>query len=647
MMLDFDNFFKKSAIIDLDKGKISVKSYREFFRSFLGGKGLSQWILFDEIRRGTRPLDPQNVLILSAGPLTGTDTPCSTRHSFDTMNTLTNGVGSSNSCGFLGPELKFAGFNQIILKGRSNFPVLVYITNDEIEILKSEHLSGKGTNDTEEIIRKDFSDKDIQVASIGPAGENLVRYASIMANKTRAAGKCGTGAVMGSKNLKAIAVRGHDNIEIADPDAFQKSCEEAFEKIRNSPYLEKMKKFGPPSTMITKNDLSSLPFKNFQECYIDLGEKSYDSIDPEKYQKYFLRSKGYFNCPVKCNKVYNVSNFYCESLEANSITNFACKLGLKSPKEVMRLHMKCDDLGMDEDSVAGSMAWAIECFERGIINKDLTGGLQLEWGDFETISLLMDKIAKREGIGKLLAYGSKKASELIGKGAEYAMHIKGQDLYEHLRTMKGWALGVVISTRGGGHTSGAPMTEFMNLNPKIAQEKWGVPSAGDPTSYEGKADLVFYYEILHAVVNSLGVCLFISDWSGPDLLDLEDFSKLLTSASGITFTKNNLVTIGERIVNVEKAFNTLHAGFTRKDDYPPGRFFNEKIKSGPLKGEALDKKMWDNMLDQYYDLHDWDKTTSLQKKDKLEKLGLIEVSKKLKKEHLLGEYVPFYDRENI
>ena len=646
-MRNLDNFFKKSAIIDLNKGKISIKSNREFFRSFLGGKGLSQWILFNEIRKGTRPLDSQNVLILSAGPLTGTNAPCSTRHSFDTMNALTNGVGSSNSCGFLGPELKFAGFNQVILKGRSKFPLLIYITDNEIEILKSGHLSGKGTGDTEEIIRKDLSDKNIQVASIGLAGENLVSYASIMTNKTRAAGKCGTGAVMGSKNVKAIAVRGDGFIDIADPKKFEVTCSEAFEKIKNSKYLDGIKKFGPISTMITKNNLSSLPLKNFQESYVNLTKEPYDSIDPKNYYKYSIKSKGYFNCPIKCNKVYNINKFYCESLEANSITNFACKLGLKSPKEVMKLHMKCDDLGMDEDSVAGSIAWAIECFERGIINKDLTGGLQLEWGDFETISFLMDKIAKREDIGKLLAYGSKKASELIGKGTEYAMHIKGQDLYEHLRTMKGWALGVVISMRGGGHTSGAPMTEFMGLSPEISKKYWDIESAGDPTSYENKAKLVFYYENLHAVVNSLGVCLFISDWSGPDLLNLDDFSKLLSYASGVPLKKSDLIFIGEKIVNVEKAFNVLHGNFRRKDDYPPPRFFNEKVKSGPLKGEILDKKMWDDMLDQYYDLHDWDKITSLQKKDKLEKLDLIEVSKELEKEHLLVEYVPFYNRENI
>ena len=382
--------------------------------------------------------------------------------------------------------------------------------------------------------------------------------------------------------------------------------------------------------------------KNFQESHIDLIKESHDSIDPKNYQKYLKNHKGYFNCPIMCDKVYNFNKFYCKSLEANSITDFACKLGLKSPKDVMILHMKCDNLGMDEDSVAGSIAWAIECFERGIINKDLTDGLNLEWGDFETVSVLMDKIAKREGIGKLLAYGSKKASELIGKGTEYAMHIKGQDLYEHLRTMKGWALGVVISTRGGGHTSGAPMTEFMGLSREISKKYWDVESAGDPTSYENKAKLVFYYENLHAVVNSLGVCLFVSDWSGPDLLNLDDFSTLLSHASGVSFKKNDLRVIGEKIVNIEKIFNVLHGNFRRKDDYPPPRFFNEKVKSGPLKGEVLDKKMWDIMLDQYYDLHEWDKTTSLPKRDTLEKLSLIEVLKELEKEDLLYEQTLLY-----
>jgi aldehyde:ferredoxin oxidoreductase len=300
----------------------------------------------------------------------------------------------------------------------------------------------------------------------------------------------------------------------------------------------------------------------------------------------------------------------------------------------MKLHMLCDDLGMDEDSAASSIAWAMECYERGILTKEETG-MELPWGDFDIISALMEKIAKREGFGKILSHGSKQAAEILGKGDRYAMHIKGQDLYEHLRTMKGWALGVAVSTRGGGHTSGAPMTEFMALDPAVAKEQWGIGSAGDPRSYKDKAALVVYYEILHAVVNSLGVCLFVTDWSGPGLLTLDDFSALLTHASGVSFTGNDLTAIGERIVNVEKAFNTLHAGFTRKDDYPPERFFTEKVSSGPLKGERLHRKEWDHMLDQYYDIHGWDKDTSLQKRSKLEKLGLTEVSDKLARENLL------------
>ncbi len=631
-MFKFDNFLKKAAIVDLKKEKVSITSNKDSFKSFLGGKGLAQWMLFQEIEKGTDPLSPSNILILSAGPLAGTRVPCSTRHTFDTLSPLTHGVGSSNSCGELGPELKFAGLNQIIIKGRSNDPVFLHINDDEIEILTAQHLWGKGVYDTEETVRKDLSDNNVQVACIGPAGENTVYYASVMTNKTRAAGKCGTGAVMGSKNLKAIAVRGHGSIEIAHRHKFEEACSNVLEKIENSPYLDNMRKFGPPSTMIPKNNLSSLPFKNFQASHIDLEKEEYDSIVPEKYRKYFVRSKGSFNCPIKCDKVYKYNNSICEALEANSITNFACKLGVRSPKDVMRLHMKCDDLGMDEDGLAGTIAWGMECYQRGLIDTTITEGMPLEWGNVEAISQLMEKIARREGFGDLLAYGSKRASERVGRGSQYAMHMKGQDLYEHLRTMKGWALGVAVSTRGGGHTSGAPMTEFMALDPEISEKEWDVRSAGDPQSYENKAKLVFYYEILHAVANSVGVCLFMTDWSGPNLVNLEDFSVLLTHASGVSFTNRDLARIGERIVNVEKAINTLHAGFTRADDYPPERFFKQEVKSGPLKGEKLDRKQWAAMLDHYYELHRWDTATSLQRKAILKELGLQKVLDRLEKE---------------
>lgn len=632
-MKEFDDFYKKSAIIDLDKKSVTVHSNKSFFPLYLGGKGLAQRILFNEIKKGTHPLGPENVLILSAGPLSGTDVPCSCRHTFDTMSPITGGVGSSNSCGFIASELKFAGFNQIILKGRSETQVIVAIHDEDISIIDASHLTGKGTRETEDIIRSDLGDGKIQVASIGPAGESVVHYASIMANKTRAAAKCGAGAVMGSKNVKAIAIRGHGSISIAHFDLFEEYCKKAKEKILGTPGLMELKERGFATFMKTKNDLSSLAFRNFQECYVDLSKEEYKSIIPEQYHQYITQRRGFFNCLIKCDKKYSVNGMACESLEANSITNFACKLGIRSPTEVMRLHMLCDDLGMDEDSTAGTIAWAMECFEKGLLTEQDVG-MRLEWDDADAVSRLMQMIAHREGIGDVLSHGSWKSSQMLGTGEQYAMHVKGQDLYEHMRAMKGWALGVAISTRGGGHTSGAPMTEFMNLSEETGLKKWGIPSAGDPLSYDGKADLVIYYERLHAVVNSLGVCLFISDWEDPQLLDFGDFAQLLSSASGVPMSKNDLITTGERIINVEKAFNTFHAGFTRKDDCPPDRFFDEPIPSGPLKGERLHRDRWNAMLDRYYQLHGWEKT-GRQTRESLDALGLENVSETLEDAHLI------------
>lgn len=623
-----DKFYKKSAIIDLEKGTTTVDSNSEYLPIYLGGKGLAQRVLFDSLEKATHPLHPHNNVILSAGPLTGTCVPCSCRHSFDTLNPLTHGVGSSNSCGDLGPELKRAGFNQIIITKKSSSPVFIFIHDGDITIRKAQHLTGLHTGQTEDSIRKDLGDRNIQVASIGPAGESQVLYASIMTNKTRAAAKCGVGTVLGSKNVKAIAVRGYDTIPVAHPRNLDEKCAEVLERIERAPGLQALKTGGFSGFLPTKNELSSLVFYNFQKSHVDCATESYESLLPQNYQKYITKSMGRFNCPIQCDNQYVFNDTVCEALEANSLTNFACKLGIRSPEAVMALHMQCDELGMDEDSVAGTIAWAIECYERGILNTSDTG-FPLHWNDPQTVSDLMTMIAHRKGFGRILGQGSYRASQLLGKGQQYAMHMKGQDLYEHMRTMKGWALGVAIATRGGGHTSGAPMTEFMHIPPEVSEEKWGIPTASNPRAYAGKAQLVVYYERLHAVVNSLGVCLFISDWEDPQLLDCTDFAALLTYASGHEFSARELVTCGERIINVEKAFNTLHAGFTRKDDYPPDRFFNEAVSSGPLQGEVLHREAWDAMLDQYYTLHGWDKASGLPKKEAYEQVGLPDVYENL------------------
>lgn len=329
----------------------------------------------------------------------------------------------------------------------------------------------------------------------------------------------------------------------------------------------------------------------------------------------------------------------CEGLEANDLWNFGGRLAIDYAPAILKAHHLCNEYGLDQDNAAGSIAWAFECYQKGLISKEEADGLCLEWGDYEVVLELLRKMAYREGFGDLLAEGSKRASEMVGRGSEFAVHVKGQDSMEPMRACKGWALGCAVSTRGGSHTRGANLIELYSELPKEVSERvWGISEVPDQYSYRDKAKLVVYYERLQAIVDSLGICLLCSNWGGPDQLDPEDLAELYSVAVGREVTGEDLMFIGERIHNVEKAFNVLHAGFGREDDYPPSRFMVEPIRSGPARGEVLDKAQFDRMLDQYYEIHGWDKGTGWQKKAQLEGLGLSEVARDIeRKGKIAGE----------
>lgn len=277
---------------------------------------------------------------------------------------------------------------------------------------------------------------------------------------------------------------------------------------------------------------------------------------------------------------------------------------------------------MDIDNTATVICWAIDCFEKGILKSSDTDDLVLRWGDAKTIFQLIKKLALSEGIGELLSQGSYRASLRIGKESEKLSYtVKGQDLAEPIRSCKGWALGVAVSPRGGTHTRGAPTTEFQRVDGETGKRIWDVETAGLPKEYEGKAKLVIYYERLHAIMDSLGLCHFISNWSSPDLLGPKEIAELCSASLGEDLSEEQLMNKGERILTLEKIYNLIHTNFERKDDYPPEIFFNEPIKTGPFAGEKLDRNKWDKMLTEYYSLHDWDPQTSFPKKNKLTKLG--------------------------
>jgi len=437
---------------------------------------------------------------------------------------------------------------------------------------------------------------------------------------------------MGSKNLKAVVVRGSGSVEVAHAERFMRMVDKAWGMIDVSKNANQRRAWGQFRSPELFNDLGQLPVKNFQDDY--LNPNIFEKINPLLYKKEFeVGRMSCFVCPIYCSHFYKIkegpyAGLACEGFELNDILNFVGKLEIDYPPAVIKLHSLCSEFGLDQDNASGAIAWAFECYQRGIVTQGDTDGLKLEWGDYEVVAELLKKIAYREGIGNLLAEGSKRASEIIGKGSEkFAIHIKGQDSIEALRgSGRSWALGCVVSTRGGTHTRGANLIESMVIPEDVCKRIWGISGIEGPLSYRNKALLVVYYERMQAILDSLGICLFASNWSSPDLLGPDDLAQLYSAATGSEINEDELMSFGERLHHIEKVFNVLHSGFDRKDDYPPQRFMEEPIKSGPLKGERLIEEEWDSILDEYYRFHKWDEQTGWPTRKCLEDLELKELA---------------------
>jgi aldehyde:ferredoxin oxidoreductase len=630
-------FGGKVLRVDLTSGLLWTEPTEEYTVKFLGGRGVDNWILYNEVKSWVTPFEPANRLLFGTGVLVGTLAPTAARHTIDAKSPMTGGIGSANSCGHLSAELKFAGYDHIVFQGRSRRPVYLWIDDNRVKLMDASHIWGKTTYETDDIIKGDLGDDEIQVACIGPAGENLVRSACVMTNRARAAGRCGLGAVMGSKNLKAVAVRGSGSIEVAYPERFMESVNKAWEKLRASEAATIRRRWGTYRTPDLYNERGHLSARYFQDDYV--SPQIIHNVDPVVFKRdYEVRRLGYSCCPIGCSHFYRVTDgpyggLACEGFEVNDLLNFVARFEIDYPPAIIGLHSLCSEYGLDQDNASGAIGWAFECYQRGIITDADTDGLRLEWGDHRAVAELLRKIAYREGLGDLLAEGAKRASEVIGQGSEeFAIHVKGQDSIESLRgSGRAWALGCVVSTRGGTHTRGANLIEGIPVPSDVCQKVWGIPEIHGPLSYDNKAELVVYYERLQAILDSLGVCMFCSNWAGLDLLDPDDLAELYSAATGAKINGGELMAVGERIHNVEKAFNVLHAGFSRGDDQPPSRFMEEPVRSGPMRGEKLTKEGWDKMLDEYYELHGWDKATGWQSRKCLEGLGLKSVADDLEK----------------
>jgi aldehyde:ferredoxin oxidoreductase len=618
--------------IDLTTGKTTVEKWDH---SWIGGRGFGQWALFNEEPADAEELDPRSVLIFSSGSLNGTMAPSSSRLGISSRSIITDGCSYSSSGGFFASEMKYAGYDHIIISGKADRPIYIFIKDGDVKISDAAHLWGKTTGETESILRNYHSDLRLSVACIGPAGENLVRFSCIMVDRNRAAGWGGNGALMGSKKLKAIAIRGTKPIYIAHPKEFLQAVQQARQKLEQAPSVKSLRRGGTLDAI--GKGFNPLTYRNYQDESWEEGKVALvtQQIFKDKYEKHRF---GCFNCGLYCGRFYGIdegkyAGIKLDGVQVNTLRGFGSNLDIASPADIIKANAVANEYGLNVDAIASVAGWVFDCFEKGIITEnDL--GYKVKWGDINSFLRLTTDITYRRGMGDILAEGIKRASMKIGKGSEeLAVLVKGVECNEgRLRSHRAWAFGIMTSPRGGGHLDGAPNNEGIETDDKLGALVYGIPNISKATDYEYKAQFVVFTERLKVLVDMLGLCFFTSVWSSPLALEAKDYAGLYATATGDHKSAGALLDIAEKVINIQKAFNTLHAGFSRQDDYPPRRLVEEPIKSGPYKGTHVDRNKWDGMLDEYYELHNWDRQTGRQTRKGLERLDLEQVAERLSEE---------------
>jgi len=617
--------------VDLTAGSAKVDSLEfEIAKKFLGGRGLNSWTLYHLVKNDLNEFSPDNPVIIGVGPLCGTLVPAANKFTFTTKSPLTNIFADSCAGGYLGPEIKYAGYDQILITGASDKAVYLLVDDEDVQILSAEDLWGKDTWTTQKEIKRRHGD-DFQIAAIGQGGENLVRYAGVIHGLKRAAGKFGIGAVLGSKKLKAVAVRGSKGVKVAHPDSLMTYTLETVAEIKKSPLYQTRSTYGTPHLEDVLSPLGLMSTRNFKgtsfERYEDIGGIKLT----EKYSK---KMRSCLGCPAHCTHVYSLEEgpfegAFGEGPEFTLTSMVGDRCGISDLEALLKINQLLNEYGMDSAAFGGIVGWAMDCYERGIIDKTDTDGLELNFGNAEAVIELVHKTANRDGFGDVLAEGEKRAPRLVGRGSEqYMFHTKGGIIIaEEPRALPGFGLAYLTSTRGSDHLRARYPLETIGDGPEVAQKLFGSKDAANPKTPKGKGTGVKWFEDLLAVVDSFGLCKF----NYPAMMDVVSTPERLARGyfivTGVKISPEELLQAGERIYNVEKAFNT-RLGLNRKDDNfsVPEKFLKEPLKDGAFKGQIFPL---DEMLDEYYQARGWS-DNGLQTRKKLLELGLEEIAQELR-----------------
>lgn len=634
---------RKIAYIDLSTGKVAVKPIPlEVRKKYLGGRGLDAYLLYNHTQKGCDPLGPGNALIISGGILTATCASATARTHIMAKSPLTGLLGSANMGGFFAPEMAWAGFHHLVITGKAESPVYLFIHNNTVEIRDAGHLWGRMTTDTQWAIREELGDEEVKSCVIGPAGENLVRYANVMTGIKNAAGRTGMGCVMGSKNLKAVAARGTLDIKIARPVEALEYNKRFIDQITSAKVNQTQGTLGTPFIWGATNSWGGLRTRNFQynqcEYADDIEPERLDEIATETIGPYHMT--GCFGCQVHCRAQYKIpsgpyAGKYDEGPEYTSQGAFGALPDCTSAVTVLTGNHLVNQYGVDNLEIGSIIAWAMELREKGILTDKQTDGLDLRFGNDEAVLEMLHRICLRKGwLGDTLADGGIPAAEKIGNNSfDYLIQVKGMNnLHSDERGTPALALNIATASRGSDHLRSRPAIDLYHLPEPVLRKIYGSPVpydgplSSEHTSYDGKAWQVFWQENCYMAVDCLGICKYHTVFLGATLPNFEDWPKVLYLNTGLELTPTDIWTIAERCNMIERLFN-LREGLTRNDlkkgDMLNHRYFDEPCLRGApdVVGRKIDRDKFKQMIDEFYTHKGLDEN-GVPKPETLQRLGL-------------------------
>lgn len=602
---------------DLSSGHFSEEPLdMDMARKFIGGRGFNVLRLWQEIPTGLSGLDPQNPLAFGVGPMNGTSFPGSGRFNVSAMSPQTGILGDSNAGGFFGPELKFAGYDQIIITGKAQEPCFLWLGPEGPQLMPAGDLMGRDVWEVQTEIIRMIGDTRTQVASTGPAADRGVKFSGVFTNLVRAAARTGMGAVMASKNLKAVAVRGMNPLPVARPLEFSSLVSDLNRAIQEHDQYGSRCQLGTTRLVSILQEMGCLGTRHYQSGRFP----GFKEVSGERLAERFkLKSKACFSCPIPCSRFIDTGTLATEGPEFEGLGGFTAMTGSDDLEGALRAIDLCNRYGMDVIAVSEAISFLMECFQEGLISEADCDGLAPRWGDTEFTLDMIHKIARREGIGDVFADGIREAARRLGPHTEHlAMHVKGLEFFKaDPRGIKGYALGVAVASRGGDHLRAEPMFEFTGQE-EAARKLYGHPEAAYPREYLGKGRLVKDFEERCALSDCWNACK--NTLVNMEVLPFDLAAKFYQAATGMDMTGEELRTSAERVCNLERLF-ICREGITRKDDRLPPRFLDEPLPedSGPSAGQVVELEP---MLDEYYKARGWDVKTGIPLEETLRRLAL-------------------------